>query len=77
MVITVDLAPVADLLAYLLIGFGVGYMVTLGVTGGPTSLDQKKHDLVVKKEWIKMLAEQSQQRAKKAKWEQSLKNIRG
>jgi hypothetical protein len=49
---------VLEYLPYIMIGLGTGYLVTLGVTGGPTSLDHAKHDLAVKKEWIKMLGEQ-------------------
>ena len=61
-------------LAYLLIGFGVGYLVVLGVTGGPdTSLDRKKHDLEVKKEWFRMLAEQKKEQEKKARWDRALR----
>lgn len=48
---------VTEYLPYLLIGLGVGYLTTLGITRGPTSLDRAKHDLAVKKEWIKMLGE--------------------
>ena len=41
-------------LPYLLIGLGVGYLVSLGVTRGPTSLDYKKQDLEAKKHWLRM-----------------------
>lgn len=44
-----------EYLPYLLIGFGVGYLLTLGATAGPTSLDYKKEDLVFQKEKLKML----------------------
>jgi hypothetical protein len=44
--------------AYLLLGFGIGYLVVLGVTGGPSDrLERMKHDVAVKKEWFKLLAE--------------------
>ncbi len=33
-----------------------------------TALDRKKHDLEVKKEWFRMLAEQQKENAKKAAW---------
>ena len=45
---------ITDILPYLLIGLGVGYLVTLGVTRGPSSLDYKKQDLEAKKEWLRM-----------------------
>ncbi len=43
-----------ELLPYLMIGVGFGYLVSLGVTGGPTSLDRKKDELEAKKEWLRM-----------------------
>ena len=51
-----------EYLPYLLIGLGCGYLITLGVTGGPTTLDRARHDLAVKKEWIKMLGEKNDRR---------------
>ena len=33
-----------------------------------TELERKKHDLEVKKEWIRMISEQQQQKAKTQKW---------
>ncbi len=47
-----------DYVAYLLIGLGFGYLVTLGVTKAPSDLDRAKDDLAAKKEWIRMLSEQ-------------------
>jgi hypothetical protein len=63
MIITLDITRIVELLPYLLIGFGVGYLVT---TGRSTSLDQKKHDLEVRKEWFRMLAEQKKAKEKYA-----------
>jgi len=63
MIITLDITRIVELLPYLLIGFGVGYLVT---TGRSTSLDQKKHDLEVRKEWFRMLAEQQKAKEKYA-----------
>ena len=55
-----------DLIAYLLIGYGIGYMTTSAVTKGPdTKLDYMKHDLEVRKEWFRMLA---RQKRKESKW---------
>lgn len=48
-----------EYIAYFMLGFGIGYFTTLGVTKGPsTQLDRMKHDLEVKKEWFAMLATQ-------------------
>jgi hypothetical protein len=51
-------------IGYLLIGFGIGYLVTLGVRSGPdnTKLDRMKDDLAAKKEWYRMLAEGRRQK---------------
>ena len=47
--------------AYVLLGFGIGYLVVLGVTGGPSDrLERMKHDVAVKKEWYKLLAQANQ-----------------
>lgn len=53
-------------IGYLLIGFGIGYLVTLGVRSGPdnTKLDRMKDDLAAKKEWIRMVSEAKQQKGK-------------
>lgn len=42
--------------AYLMIGIGIGYLVSLGVTGGPTNLDYRKQDLEARKNRLQMLA---------------------
>jgi hypothetical protein len=51
-------------IAYLLIGFGIGYLMVLGVTGSArdTKLDRMKDDLAAKKEWYRMLAEGRRQK---------------
>ena len=46
-----------EYLAYFMIGLGVGYLVTLGATGGPTSTERARHNVEVKKEFYKMLKE--------------------
>lgn len=48
------MTELANFIPYLLIGLGFGYLVSLGVTGGPTSLDRKKEELEAKKEWLRM-----------------------
>jgi hypothetical protein len=54
-------------IGYLLFGFGIGYLVVLGVTGGArnTKLDRMKDELAAKKEWIRMMSESKQQRGYK------------
>lgn len=47
---------ITEYLPYLLIGLGVGYLVSVGVTGGPTSLDYQKQDIQARKERFRMLA---------------------
>jgi hypothetical protein len=51
-------------IGYVLIGFGIGYLMVLGVTGGArdTKLDRMKDDLAAKKEWYRMLAEGRRQK---------------
>lgn len=46
-----------DYIAYALLGIGIGYIVTLGATGGPTSSERARHDVEVKKEFFRMKAE--------------------
>ncbi len=45
---------IIEFLPYLMIGVGIGYLVSLGATGGPTSLDRAKEELAAKKEWLRM-----------------------
>jgi hypothetical protein len=48
-----------EYIAYLMLGFGFACLVTLGVTGGTsTKLNRMQHDLDVRKEWFRMLADQ-------------------
>lgn len=56
-------------IAYILLGFGIGYLITLGVAENKnTKLDRARDDLAAKKEWIRMLSEQKKENAKKAAW---------
>lgn len=43
-----------EYIAYLAIGIGIGYLVALGVTGGPSKLDRAREELEFTKERIKM-----------------------
>lgn len=65
MVITLDLTHVVNLIPYLLIGLGIGMASFYAFydKNSMNELERKKHDLEVKKEWFRMLAEQ--QKAKK------------
>lgn len=70
MIITLDLTYAFQLLPYLLIGLGIGiasYYIFYD-KNSMTDLDRKKHDLEVKKEWFRMLAEQKKELAKKEQW---------
>ena len=55
-------------IAYLLLGFGLGYIMVLGVTGSyrATKLDRMKDDLAAKKEWIRMVSEAKKQKRYKS-----------
>jgi hypothetical protein len=57
-------------IAYFLIGlgFGIAFYYIFYDNNSLTDLDRKKHDLEVKKEWFRMLAEQQKENAKKAAW---------
>jgi len=55
---------------YFLIGLGIGiasYYIFYD-NNSSTELDRMKHDLEVKKEWIRMVAEQNKEKAKTAAW---------
>jgi hypothetical protein len=41
-----------------------------------TELDRMKHDLEVKKEWFRMLAEQNKEKAKMAAWNAKFGRVR-
>ena len=53
----VNLAINLDYIAYLMIGLGIGYIVSLGVTRSPTSTERARHDVEVKKEFFRMKAQ--------------------
>ena len=50
------LAELIQYTPYLMIGLGVGYLVTLGVIRGPTLLDYKKERLEMEKERLRTLS---------------------
>jgi hypothetical protein len=73
MIITIDLTWLSSLwilFPYFLIGlgFGMAFYYMFYDTNSMTELERKKHDLEVKKEWIRMISEQQQQKAKTQKW---------
>jgi hypothetical protein len=43
-----------EYIAYLLIGLGVGYLVALGATGGPSKSERAREELEFAKEKLKM-----------------------
>lgn len=63
------------LVAYFLIGlgFGIAFYYIFYDKNSMTELERKKHDLEVKKEWFRMLAEQKKEQAKKANWNNALR----
>ena len=67
MIITIDLTwllnlgpSLLQLFPYFLLGFGIGiaFYYMFYDKNSMTELDRKKHDLEVKKEWLRMLATQ-------------------
>jgi hypothetical protein len=73
MIITIDLTWLSSLwtlFPYFLIGlgFGIAFYYMFYDTNSMTELERKKHDLEVKKEWIRMISEQQKQKAKAQKW---------
>ena len=65
MIITLDLTWISTLVPFLLIGGGLGCLWHLGVDENKeTRLDRMKHELSVKKEWIKMEADQNRNKSK-------------
>ena len=56
-----------NLLPYLLIGFGIGiaFYYIFYSDNSMAEIERKKHDIAVRKEWFRMLAEQ---KTKKSKW---------
>ena len=60
-----DLTWISTLVPFLLIGSGLGYLCQLGVDKHKeTRLDRMKHELSVKKEWIRMIADQKRNKSK-------------
>lgn len=65
MIVTIDLTWMATLAPYFLLGFGLGlaFYYMFYDRNSLTELERKKHDLEVRKEWLRMLAQQ-----RKTKW---------
>ena len=60
MLVEINFVLNLNLIAYLSLGFGIGiaFYYMFYSNNSQTELERKKHDLAVKKEWIRMLAEQ-------------------
>jgi hypothetical protein len=56
-----------DYIAYFMLGFGFGisFYYMFYRDNSTTKLERMKHDLAVRKEWIRLLADQ---KTKKSKW---------
>lgn len=56
-----------EYIAYFMLGlgFGISFYYMFYDNNSMTNLDRKKHDLEVRKEWIRMLAEQ---KTKNSNW---------
>ena len=56
-----------DYIAYFMLGFGFGisFYYMFYSDNSTTKLERMKHDLAVRKEWIRLLADQ---KTKKSKW---------
>jgi hypothetical protein len=56
-----------EYIAYFMLGFGIGisFYYMFYSNNSSTKLDRMKHDLAVRKEWFKMLADQ---KTKNSKW---------
>ena len=67
MIVTLDLTWIDRLFPYLLlgVGFGIAFYYMFYSNNSNSELERKKHDLAVKKEWIRML---SDQKTKNSKW---------
>ena len=48
------MTTIIEFLPYLMIGLGIGYLVSLGMPSGQTSLDRKRDELEAKKYWLRM-----------------------
>lgn len=83
MIITIDLTWLLNivptlwqLFPYFLLGLGFGiafYYMFYFRNDSLTKLDRMKHDLEVKKEWIRMISEQNKENIKKANWNNRFK----
>ena len=58
------------------LGFGIAFYYMFYDNNSMTELERKKHDLEVKKEWFRMLAEQKKEKAKMASWNARLGKVR-
>jgi len=65
-------------IAYFLLGlgFGIAFYYMFYDNNSSTELDRMKHDLEVKKEWFRMLAEQKKEQAKTAAWNARLGKVK-
>ena len=75
MIVTLDLTWAINLLPYLLLGIGIGiaFFYIFYDKNSMTELERKKHDLEVKKEWFRMLAEQKRETSKKQRWNNNVR----
>lgn len=53
---------IIEYLPYLMVGVGVGYLVTLGMPNGATAADHARDELEATKAWIKMQGEKNVRR---------------
>ena len=51
-----------EYIIYLAVGIAIGYLVTLGVTGGPNRTEQAREELEFAKEKIKMFGDKNVRR---------------
>jgi type II secretory pathway component PulF len=60
MLVEINFVLNLNLIAYLLLGFGIGiaFYYMFYNNNSDSKLDRMKHDLAVKKEWIRLLSEQ-------------------
>jgi hypothetical protein len=75
MIVTLDLTWAINLLPYLLLGIGIGIasFYIFYDKNSLSELERKKHDLEVKKEWFRMLAEQKKETSKKQRWNNNVR----
>jgi hypothetical protein len=75
MIVTLDLTWVFNLLPYLLLGIAIGIasFYIFYDKNSLSELERKKHDLEVKKEWFRMLAEQKKETSKKQRWNNNVR----